>query len=105
MIFKLIVKNDVYAILYLCVDIDIIKYMKHLLLINCDTKNLGPVNIIIGNKIIKKNNDIIVTQSHYIQKILKKFNHFCLKPILMSYDSSIKLKENLGEDISFHKYS
>nr|GEW90608.1 zinc finger, CCHC-type [Tanacetum cinerariifolium] len=37
-------------------------------------KDIGEANVILGIKIKRKNKEIVITQSHYIQKILKKFN-------------------------------
>ena len=47
----------------------------------------------------------MLTQSHYVEKLLKKFNYSDVKPVLTPFNPSIKLKKNLGEGISFHKYS
>ena len=68
-------------------------------------KDLGPVDVILGIKLIKKNDGMILTQSHYVEKLLKKFNYFDVKPVSTPYDSSIKLKKNLSKGISSHKYS
>ncbi|GKB53533.1 zinc finger, CCHC-type containing protein [Tanacetum coccineum] len=37
-------------------------------------KDMGEVDVILGIKIKRKNKGIVITQSHYIEKILKKFN-------------------------------
>jgi len=64
--------DDVYAILCLYVNdilifgsnINIVKDVKHLLTSNFDTKDLDLVDVILGIKLMKKYNDIILTQSH-----------------------------------------
>ena len=61
--------------------------------------------MILGIKLIKKNDGMILTQSHYVEKLLKKFNYFDVKHVSTPYDSSIKLKKNLSKGISSHKYS
>nr|GEV95938.1 hypothetical protein [Tanacetum cinerariifolium] len=38
-------------------------------------KDMGEANVILGIKIKRENKGIVITQSHYIDKILKKFNH------------------------------
>jgi len=68
-------------------------------------KDLGPVDVILGIKLIKKYDDIVLTQSHYVEKLLKKFNYFDVKLVSMPYNSYIKLQKKLGEVISSHKYS
>jgi len=40
--------------------------------------------VILGIKFIKKDYDIILSQSHYVDKLLKKFNYFNVKQILTS---------------------
>ena len=39
-------------------------------------KDLGEADVILGIKIIKYNGGLILNQSHYIEKILKRFNMF-----------------------------
>jgi len=79
--------------------------VKSFLSSNFDMKDLGPVDVILGIKLIKKNYDMILTQSHYVEKLLKKFNYFDVKLVSTSYNSFIKLKKNLSKGISSHKYS
>ncbi|GJR62246.1 hypothetical protein Tco_1504408 [Tanacetum coccineum] len=38
-------------------------------------KDIGEADVILGIKIKRENKGIVITQSHYIEKILKKFNH------------------------------
>nr|GFA72174.1 zinc finger, CCHC-type [Tanacetum cinerariifolium] len=38
-------------------------------------KDMGEADVILGKKINRENKRIVITQSHYIEKILKKFNH------------------------------
>ena len=45
-------------------------------------KDLGPVDVILGIKLIKKNDGMVLTQSHYVEKILKKFIYFDVKLVL-----------------------
>ena len=48
---------------------------------------------------------MVLTQSHYVEKLLKKFNYFDVKLVSTPYDSSIKLKKILNKGISSRKYS
>nr|KYP56549.1 Retrovirus-related Pol polyprotein from transposon TNT 1-94 [Cajanus cajan] len=68
-------------------------------------KDLGLVDVILGIKLIKNHDGIVLTQSHYIEKLLKKFNYFDVKPVSTPFDPSIKLKKNIGESVSPLKYS
>jgi len=67
--------------------------VKSLLSSNFDMKDLVHVDVILGIKLIKKDDDMILTQSHY----LKKFNYFDVKHVSTPYDSFIKLKKNLSK--------
>jgi len=79
--------------------------MKSFLSSNFDMKDLGPIDVILGIKLIKKNDGMVLTQSHYVEKLLKKFNYFDVKLVSTPYDSSIKLKKILSKEISSLKYS
>ena len=82
-----------------------INYVKSLLFRNFDIKDLGQVDVILGIKLIKKNDGMSFTQSYYVEKLLKKFNYFDAKHTFTPYDSSMKLKKNLSKGIYSHKYS
>jgi len=56
-------------------DLEVIKTTKSLLSSNFDMKDMGLADVILGIKIIRKENEIVLTQSHYIKKVLKKFDH------------------------------
>jgi len=79
--------------------------VKSFLSSNFDMKDLGLVDVILGIKLIKKDDGMVLTQSHYVEKLLKKFNYFDVKHVSTPYDSSIKLKKNFSKGISAHKYS
>jgi hypothetical protein len=40
---------------------------------------------------------LILTQSHYIEKVLKRFNQFDCKPVTTPFDTSMKLYPNTGK--------
>ena len=42
--------------------------------------------MILGMKITKASNGIFIDQSHYIEKILKKYKYFDYKPVNTSLD-------------------
>ena len=46
-----------------------------------------------------------MTQPHYIEKILKKFNHYNCKPVSTPFDSNIRLYPNTSRSISQLKYA
>ncbi|GAA0157763.1 hypothetical protein LIER_38516 [Lithospermum erythrorhizon] len=53
-------------------------------------KNLGEADVILGVKITRSENGISLDQSHYMEKILKKYNYFDCKPACTPYDPCVK---------------
>nr|GEX87480.1 zinc finger, CCHC-type [Tanacetum cinerariifolium] len=68
-------------------------------------KDMGEVDVIIGIKIKRKNKGIVITQSHYIEKILKKFNREDCSPVSTPMDPVEKLKPNTGKPMDQLEYS
>ncbi|KAL0546869.1 hypothetical protein IC582_016787 [Cucumis melo] len=72
---------------------------------NFDMKDLGEADVILGIKITKTENGIFLDPSHYIEKILKKYNYFESKSACTPYDSSVKLFKNIGDSINQSEYA
>ncbi|KAL0350117.1 UNVERIFIED_CONTAM: Retrovirus-related Pol polyprotein from transposon TNT 1-94 [Sesamum radiatum] len=68
-------------------------------------KDLGEADVILGVKIRKTENGFLLCQSHYIEKILKRFNCHEEIPIRTPYDPSICLKKNNGDSVSQAEYA
>ncbi|GJW13906.1 zinc finger, CCHC-type containing protein [Tanacetum coccineum] len=68
-------------------------------------KDVGEVDVILGIRIKHENNGIAIFQSHYIEKVLKKFNYFDCTPISTPMDTSEKLMPNNGQAVSQLEYS
>ena len=68
-------------------------------------KDLGEAEVILGISIKRGDNGISVSQSHYIEKILKKFHFEDCSPVSSPMDSSIKLLPNRGDLVSQLEYS
>ncbi|KAL0329429.1 UNVERIFIED_CONTAM: Retrovirus-related Pol polyprotein from transposon TNT 1-94 [Sesamum radiatum] len=60
-------------------------------------KDMGEADVIFGIRIIRKNKGISISQSHYIEKMLKKFNCFDSTPVSTLMDPSVKLMHNTRE--------
>ena len=97
-------KKNGYVILCLYVDDmvivgnddDMIKSTKNMLKSKFEMKDIGLANVILGIKISKASNGLILSQTHYIDKILGKFNkddNIMSKTLL---DTSIHLSKNIG---------
>nr|GEV38135.1 zinc finger, CCHC-type [Tanacetum cinerariifolium] len=68
-------------------------------------KDMGEANVILGIKIKCYNKGIVITQSHYIEKILKKFNRKDCSPVITPMDPVEKLKLNTGKPMDQLEYS
>ncbi|GJS38509.1 zinc finger, CCHC-type containing protein, partial [Tanacetum coccineum] len=78
---------------------------KKFLSLRFSMKDIGEADVILGIKIKRENKGIIITQSHYIEKILKKFNREDCSPISTPMDSVEKLKPNTGKPVDQLEYS
>ncbi|KAI3701767.1 hypothetical protein L6452_27096 [Arctium lappa] len=68
-------------------------------------KDMGEAKVILGIRIKRENKGIAITQSHYIEKVLKKFNYFDCSLVSTPFDPSVKLMPNSGEAVSQLEYS
>ena len=68
-------------------------------------KDLNEVDTILGIKVRKHSGGFALYQSHYINKILNKFNHLNIKEANTPYDVSSKLTENTGRSVSQIEYA
>ncbi|GJS42024.1 zinc finger, CCHC-type containing protein [Tanacetum coccineum] len=63
-------------------------------------KDMGEADVILGIRIKHKSNEIAISQSYYIKKVLKKFNYFDCTPVSTPIDTSEKLMPNNGQVVS-----
>nr|GEV19247.1 zinc finger, CCHC-type [Tanacetum cinerariifolium] len=68
-------------------------------------KDMREADVIPGIDIKRENKGIVITQSHYIEKILKKFNHEDCSPVSTPMDPVEKLKPNIGKPVDKLEYS
>ncbi|GKE25822.1 hypothetical protein Tco_1441206, partial [Tanacetum coccineum] len=62
-------------------------------------------DVILGIRIKHESNRMVISQSQYIEKVLKKFNYFDYTPVSTPMDTSEKLMPNNGQAISQLEYS
>ncbi|GKB19283.1 zinc finger, CCHC-type containing protein [Tanacetum coccineum] len=67
-------------------------------------KDIGEVDVILGIKIKCENKGIVITQSHYIEKILKKFNREDCSLVSTPMDPVEKLNPNTGKLVDQLEY-
>ncbi|XP_071905928.1 uncharacterized protein [Coffea arabica] len=105
--------NDQYVIISLYVDdmlifgtsLDIVNSTKYFLSSNFDMKDLGEAKIILGVKIIRKCDGIMLSQEHYTERLLRKFENYDVIPVSTPYDANTQLKKNNGDPIAQSKYA
>ena len=106
-------ENDVCTVICIYVDdllifgsnIYAVNAAKCLLTANFAMKDLGEASVILGIKITRSKKGISLDQSHYIEKILKKYNYFDCKPTCTPYDPSEKLFKNTGNSVRQNEYA
>ena len=83
----------------------IINETKNMLKRNFDMKDMGLADVILGIKILRTNEGIALTQSHYVEKMLKKFNSFDCKPAKTPLELNVHLSKNMGEPVAQEEYA
>ncbi|GKE82921.1 zinc finger, CCHC-type containing protein, partial [Tanacetum coccineum] len=78
---------------------------KEFLLSRFSMKDMGEADVILGIRIKHESNGITISQSHYIEKVLKKFNYFDCTLVSTPIDTSEKLMPNNGQAVSQLEYS
>ena len=68
-------------------------------------KDLGKANIILGIKILRDNDCITLSQSHYVEKILKRIEHFDMSSMFTPFDSKVHLFKYHDDSVSQDKYA
>jgi hypothetical protein len=81
-----------------------IKLTKDMLNSKFDMKDIGLADVILGIKISSTSEGITLNQTHYIDKILEKFNKDDLKVVSTPFEGKPLLK-NTGDSVSQLEYS
>jgi hypothetical protein len=75
-------------------SLDVINEVKTFLCQSFDKNGLGEADVILNIKLIKVENEITLTQSHYVGKVLSHFSYKDSKPSPTPYDLSLVLQKN-----------
>nr|GEW44786.1 zinc finger, CCHC-type [Tanacetum cinerariifolium] len=67
-------------------DLEQVQMAKKILSENFDMKDLGEADVILGIKILQKEKIMMLTQSNYIEKILKRFDSFDCLPVSTPFE-------------------
>lgn len=68
-------------------------------------KDLGEVDTILGIKVKRHSGGFALSQSHYVEKILNKYQHLNVKEVGTPFDPNFKLFENTGKPIAQLEYA
>jgi len=68
-------------------------------------KDMDKVSMILGVKIIRNGDNILLSQEQYTEKLFKKFGCLNFKSVSTPYDANSKLKKNRGKSISQIQYA
>ncbi|KAL2252641.1 UNVERIFIED_CONTAM: Retrovirus-related Pol polyprotein from transposon TNT 1-94 [Sesamum indicum] len=108
------VKGDKMIILCLYVDdilligscLDIITETKSFLKNKFEMKDMGEANVILGIKLTRSTDGITISQSHYVEKIIEKFDYQNSRIAKTPYDPSVALfKNESGVPVAQLRYS
>ncbi|KAI3755705.1 hypothetical protein L1987_55511 [Smallanthus sonchifolius] len=86
-------------------DEKIITSTKNMLKARFDMKDMGFADLILGVKITRTQNGLVLSQSHYVDKILEKFNSNDSNVARTPIDTSQHLAKNRGEPVNQLEYS
>ena len=67
-------------------NIQVVIETKSFLRSKFDMKDLGEAKVIVGIKISRTSNGLNLSQEHYVEKILRRFEHFDCKSMSIPYD-------------------
>ena len=84
-----------YVIVCLYVD-DMLTITKKMLFSKFNMKDLGVADVILGIKISRTFSGLILSQSHYIEKLLDKFDKDESNIARTSVDINLHLSKNIG---------
>ncbi|GJR98087.1 zinc finger, CCHC-type containing protein [Tanacetum coccineum] len=68
-------------------------------------KDMGEADVILGIRIKHESNGIAISQSHYIENVLKRSNYFAYTPVSTPMDTIEKLMPKNGQAVSQLEYS
>lgn len=86
-------------------NLDVVQETKAYLSSVFEMKDLGEADVILGVKLQRTKSGFMMSQGHYVKKILDRFGCSDLTPAKTPYDSSLFLKKNNGESVSQEQYA
>ncbi|TLX69534.1 hypothetical protein E9993_22935, partial [Labilibacter sediminis] len=109
------VKNTTHGYVILCLYVDdmliigsndkMIRSTKDMLKSKFDMKDMGLADVILGVKITRTQDGLILSQTHYVDKILEKFSKGETSIARTPIDTSQHLRKNRGASVNQLEYS
>ena len=109
------VKSTTHGYVILCLYVDdmliigsndkMIRSTKDMLKSRFDMKDMGLADVILGIKIARTQNGLILSQTHYVDKILEKFANGDTSIARTPIDTSQHLSKNRGDSVAQVEYS
>jgi len=81
-------------------DLEEIEKTKSFLSSKFSMEDMGEADVILGIKTIRNNDGIHLSQSYYIEKVLRRFNYKDCSPMTTPFDPTYKLTQNSGRPIA-----
>ena len=110
-IYKVYRKKNVIIALYVDdmlifgTSLSVVHSTKRFLTSQFDMKDMGEVKIILGVKITRMGDSIMLSLEHYVEKILKRSEYFDAKPVSTPYDANTHLMKNRGDPVGQAEYA
>ena len=86
-------------------DDKMVKSTKAMLSTRFDMKYMGLDDVILGVKILRTSDGLVLSQSHYVDKILNKFSDDDSGVARTPLDVNLHMSKNKGESVSQLEYS
>jgi hypothetical protein len=83
----------------------VIKSTKDMLNSKFDMKDMGLADVILGVKITRTSNGLVLSQAHYVEKMLERYNKSDTNVSRTPVDINFHLAKNTGESVSQLEYS
>ena len=93
------------AMLIFSTSLSVVHSTKRFLASQFDMKDMSEAKVILGVKITRMGDSIMLSQEHYVEKILKRFGHFDAKPVSTPYDANTHLMNNRGDPMGQAEYA
>ena len=85
-------------------SLSVVHSTKRFLTSQLDMEDMGETTVILGVKITRMGDSIMLSQEHYVEKILKRFGHFDAKPMSTPYDANTHLMKYQGDHVGQSEY-